>query len=220
MQTTRTRDNSISSSQFVWKKNAHNYSDSQLFRLTIIIIPLLQLCWNFPRQAFIGNLLVAKILEKKIMISFFSPIYWNFLLAVAFSIKYWFSIYKPIYPCATVLYHSERRTISFLDFSDILIVETLEGFRFYISCCISALKKKKKSYLSWKNARRVMFDILLVVIFRKKIFSFWFHPVSAIAFLWFLLQFRFMYAYKVFRSHQSSVFYVLMLRHCKYMAYK
>lgn len=75
LQTTRTRDNSISSSQFVWKKNAHNYSDSQLFRLTIIIIPLLQLCWNFPRQAFIGNLLVAKILEKKIMISFFSPIY-------------------------------------------------------------------------------------------------------------------------------------------------
>lgn len=155
------------------------------------------------------------------MISFFSPIYQNFLLAVAFSIKCWFSIYKPIYPCATVLYHSERRTISFLDFSDILIVETLEGFRFYISCCISALKKKKRNRTRAEiNARRVMFDILLVVIFRKNIFSFWFHPVSAIAFLWFLLQFRFMYAYKVFRSHQSRVFSVLMLRHCKYMAYK
>lgn len=220
MQTTRTRDNSISSSQFVWKKNAHNYSDSQLFRLTIIIIPLLHLCWNFPRQAFISNLLVAKILEKKIMISFFSPIYYNFLLAVAFSIKCWFSIYKPIYPCATVLYHSERRTISFLDFSDILIVETLEGFRFYISCCISALKKKKEIVLKLKKCQASDVWYFTSCHIQKNFFSFWFHPVSAIAFLWFLLQFRFMYAYKVFRSHQSSVFSVLVLRHCKYMAYK
>lgn len=108
------------------------------------------------------------------MISFFPPIYQNFLLAVAFSIKCWFSIYKPIYPCATVLYHSERRTISFLDFSDILIVETLEGFRFYISCCISALKKKRNRTKAEINARRVMFDILLVVIFRKTSFLFGF----------------------------------------------
>lgn len=63
---------------------------------------------------------------------------------------------------------NERRTISFLDF---LIVETLEGFLFYISCCISALKKSRNRTRAEINARRVMFDILLAVIFRNDSYS-------------------------------------------------